>query len=293
MSLMVLLLATIVYTCNGSIPFVITAWDPEIDIIRNQTRHINSFSLVGRTVYHVELDGNHLYVTRGGIGMVNAALTTQAAIDKLRCKHVINAGIAGSMEHMNIGDVSILSRLSPYQENMYYAKVNVSTLTHNGRGNEDGGYGFMYINPSEIVKSGVSTYDLVRRTNPNMMNVARVASNYVSLTRCMDGVCLDTEPKLHVGGTGLSASAFLDNPDWRQWLNDNTDLDTEQDPIRTHDMESASVMHVCETNDIQCMVIRSTSDLAGADVGPNPDRKYVPIAAQNMFNVLRAVLKLL
>lgn len=58
--------------------------------------------------YEGTLDGASVVVVRSGIGKVNAALCTQILVDLFEVTHIINTGVAGSLNaKLDIGDILI------------------------------------------------------------------------------------------------------------------------------------------------------------------------------------------
>jgi adenosylhomocysteine nucleosidase len=70
-------------------------------------------------------------------------------------------------------------------------------------------------------------------------------------------LCVGTQPRVVVGGRGVSGTAFLANPEYRRYLFDEL-------RAQTVDMETASLAHVAHVNGIPYIAFRSLSDLAGA-----------------------------
>lgn len=69
--------------------------------------------------------------------------------------------------------------------------------------------------------------------------------------------CVSEQPRLIVGGRGVSGTAFLANPHYRTYL-------FEQLQAETVEMETAALAHVALSNGIPYIAFRSLSDLAGA-----------------------------
>ena len=56
--------------------------------------------------------------------MVNAAMTTQLAIDHFNITHILVSGIAGGVNpNLNIGDVVVLTQWAEYQEALFARKT--------------------------------------------------------------------------------------------------------------------------------------------------------------------------
>jgi hypothetical protein len=91
---------------------IVSAFDPELMAIEqaiipkkaeNKIEEVN-----GTRVRLVDLDGKHLYFFLSGMSMVNAALTTQMAVDHFQLDAIIFAGIAGAVDPaLHPGDVVV------------------------------------------------------------------------------------------------------------------------------------------------------------------------------------------
>ena len=71
-------------------------------------------------------------------------------------------------------------------------------------------------------------------------------------------LCVKTQPKVFVGGRGVSAPVFLANPHYRKYL-------FEQLQAQAFEMEGAALAHVAFANGVPYISFRSLSDLAGAE----------------------------
>src|SRR3546814_9800963 len=106
----------------------------------------------------------------------------------------------------------------------------------------------------------------------------------VHLSACdASGNCLPNEPRLVVGGNGVSGPAFMDNADLRKYL-------FESFHVNVLDMESAAVAQVAYSNGVPFIVFRALSDLAGGDAGKNQMQTFMNVAADNSVKVLLAFL---
>jgi len=71
----------------------------------------DSSRILGRWVYHGGLSGKDVVLAESGIGMTNAAMTTQAMLDRFHPKAVIFSGIAGGIDSsVHIGDITSAGR---------------------------------------------------------------------------------------------------------------------------------------------------------------------------------------
>jgi adenosylhomocysteine nucleosidase len=119
-----------------------------------------------------------------------------------------------------------------------------------------------------------------------MLAIARDVAAKTKLQRCHDNLCLLKDPRVVVGGNGVSGMAFVDNAKLREWA-----YATFQ--ARVLDMETAAVGHVAYANGVPFIAFRSLSDLAGGDPGQNQARAFYPLASENSATVVLAFLKAL
>ena len=90
-----------------------------------------------------------------------------------------------------------------------------------------------------------------------LLAAARRAAPGVVLDRCTaQDTCLQQDPRVVVGGPGVSGGAFVDNAAFREYAFATFGA-------RVLDMESAAVAHVAFANRVPFLAIRSLSDLAG------------------------------
>ena len=110
-------------------------------------------------------------------------------------------------------------------------------------------------------------------------------ANDAALARCTaEDKCLEAAPRIVVGGSGVSGSAFIDNAAFRTWA-------FKTFGARVLDMESAAVAHVAYANDVPFIAVRSLSDLAGGGEGANQMEVFLGRAAGNAASVVKALLR--
>ena len=118
-----------------------------------------------------------------------------------------------------------------------------------------------------------------------LLDGARRAAAQVSLERCTaEDACLGHEPRIVIGGPGVSGGAFVDNAGFRTWT-------FETFGARVLDMESAAVAHVAWANDVPFIAVRSLSDLAGGSGQGNQLEVFFRLAAGNAAAMVRALLR--
>ena len=87
---------------------IIGAMQVEIDLLVEQFTDARTTTVADITFQEGTLDGVPVAITRCGIGKVNAALTTQALIDRFSPALVINTGVAGALDAgLEIGDLVV------------------------------------------------------------------------------------------------------------------------------------------------------------------------------------------
>ncbi len=141
-------------------------------------------------------------------------------------------------------------------------------------------YGMVYPREVAIVKDG--------RQAPTRMPYFKVSPELYSAAQ--EAVAAMTPPKLgertvqmQVGGRGVTGSVFLDNRDYREWV-------WEVYQAEITDMESAAIGQVCTVNDVDWLVIRAVSDLAGGQHRENELDIYSVPASRFGTQLLFAVL---
>ena len=87
---------------------IIGAMDVEVKSLKEAMNIEETVERAGMTFCEGTLRNEHAVVVQSGVGKVNAALCTQILIDEFHVTHVINTGIAGSLDNrLNIGDIVV------------------------------------------------------------------------------------------------------------------------------------------------------------------------------------------
>ena len=131
---------------------------------------------------------------------------------------------------------------------------------------------FGYIHPEEmaVIKQG---WDQPKQmpyfsATTQLVELAKKAVKSVSPIKMPSGNPI----KIKVGGNGVTGSVFLDNAEYRNWLQRVYNAEVTE-------MESAAVGQVCFINNVDWVIIRSISDLAGAQHGKNVENVFDGIAS--------------
>ncbi|RPI28222.1 MAG: phosphorylase, partial [Chloroflexota bacterium] len=154
---------------------------------------------------------------------------------------------------------------------------------------EFGNFGMMFPQPVSVTRQGGKADAEETRfwfpVSEVMLEVARESASGASLEKCTpDRVCLEHDPKVVLGGNGVSGPTFVDNAEYRLWVWQTFQADA-------LDMESAAVAHVAYTNAVPFIAFRSLSDLAGGGPGENEIGTFFELAAGNSAAVVMAFLE--
>jgi adenosylhomocysteine nucleosidase len=215
--------------------------------------------------------------------MVNAAMTAQSALDHFEVAGIIFSGIAGGVNpDLNIGDVVVPAQWGQYQEQLFARETEHGWDVGRFQ-NEFGNYGMMF--PQSVSTTNGKSPDQEEQrfwfpVSSDMLETAKETSTYVQLNNCTStNKCLEHQPKIVVGGNGVSGPTFVDNASYREWVWQTFQADA-------LDMESAAVAHVAYANGVPFIVFRSLSDLAGGGPGENEIATFFQLAADNSADVV-------
>jgi Phosphorylase superfamily len=83
---------------------VMSAFPAELEPLLAEAHVIETIATGDRTCHVGELAGVRVVLVRAGIGLVNAATTTRAVLDRFQVSAIVFSGVAGS--RLDIGDVA-------------------------------------------------------------------------------------------------------------------------------------------------------------------------------------------
>lgn len=87
---------------------IIGAMELEVETLKSKMNYSNIVKKAGMEFYEGTLNGAQVVIVRCGVGKVNAALCVQILADVFNVTHVINTGVAGSLNaKLDIGDILI------------------------------------------------------------------------------------------------------------------------------------------------------------------------------------------
>jgi adenosylhomocysteine nucleosidase len=270
---------------------IISAFEPELATLRQKAQIERVEVLNGHSYYVGRLAGQEVVLLLSGYSMVNASMTTQTLLDHFRVREIIFSGIAGGVNPaLHIGDVVVPAQWGQYQEQLFARET-----AHGWDPGQHAGiftnFGMMFPRPVRVTPPGAAPDSPEERfwfsVDAASLAVARQVGDTVHLNRCTAaGDCLDTNPRVVVGGNGVSGPTFVDNAAYRQFAWETFQADA-------LDMETAAVATVAYVNNVPFIGFRSLSDLAGGGPGANEEAVFLKLAADNSATVVLAFLQAL
>jgi adenosylhomocysteine nucleosidase len=273
---------------------VISAFEPELVKLRASATITETRVIHGRSHHLGRLAGQDVVLLLSGFSMVNAAMTTQALLDRFHIVGIVFSGIAGGVNPgLNVGDVTVPARWGNYQESVFaretatgYAPA-LSTLPY-------ANFGMMFTRGTSVTLPAppAGQADTLERrfwfpVDPAALQTAQRVAGSARLARCTPaGACLAHEPRIVIGGNGVSGPTFVDNAAYRVWAWNTFQADA-------LDMETAAVAVVAFVNRVPYIAFRSLSDLAGGGPGANEAETFGRLAADNSAAVVIEYLKAL
>lgn len=268
---------------------VISAFPPELTALAAATSNQKRYTAAGVTFTTGELEGKPIVLFLSGVSMVNAAMTTQLALDRFNITRIVFSGIAGGVdESLDIGDVIVADQWSQNLETAFARETeNGFEISASMRNDDLPAFGMM-IPRSIMIARGDKPPERRRwfPVDPAMLETARAIASTAPLVRCVANQCLVRKPKVVVGGNGISAPVFLDNAAYRKYSRATFQA-------RVVDMESAAVAHVAYANGAPFIAFRSLSDLAGGGDEANEMHTFLKLASDNSASVVKAFVKAL
>jgi adenosylhomocysteine nucleosidase len=224
-------------------------------------------TVLGREVIIGTVSGQFIVLAETGVGMTNAAMTTQAMIDRYSPRCLLLTGIAGGIDtSVQIGDITAPS---------IWIEHDYGYL---------GGNGF----ESDSIKLYDAALGKMTRAREFYADGSLLAvAKQIIVDSLAFSLIGEREPTFQVGGTGVSGNQFIDNIEHRKWLN-------KEFAALVTDMESAAVAQVCTINGLPFLIFRSASDLAGGSGSSTADTEidqFFKVAARNSALVLLEYLE--
>ena len=286
---------------------IVAAYEPEINAIDHAFAQLSDAKIektltIKGVKYQVgHYKGEPVVIFTTGISVPNAAMTMQMALDYFPIERVVMMGIAGAINpEFNPGDIAVPERWYFHDESVYVNPEPKSTgefilpdyyenalAAYQTRRKQDPhspayeNYGFIHPEEMAVIKQG---WDSPRQmpyftATPKLVELTKQAIKNIKPIKMPSGHPIN----IKVGGNGVTGSVFLDNAQYRQWLQRVFDA-------QVAEMESAAVGQVCFVNDVDWIIIRSVSDLAGGQEGKNVENVFDGIASGTGTKLLLGLL---
>ncbi|WP_225207547.1 5'-methylthioadenosine/S-adenosylhomocysteine nucleosidase [Novosphingobium huizhouense] len=274
---------------------VMTAFRPEWNALVPAIKDAHEHTINGGTFLTGTLEGKPVILMQSGVSVVNAAMNTQAVLDRFAVKRIVFSGIAGGVDpKLSIGDVVVPEDWGQYLEASFARKTDGGWMPPD-KGDPESPANWNFIFPrGTIIGNAATPPKRIYRVpvDAALLDLARKVVPTITLERCVppsekmrpgSELCLPRTPKVEVGGTGVTAGIYADNAEFRIYLQKAWSA-------RVLDMESAAVMQVAYANQVPAIVFRSLSDLAGGDQHKNMEDTFEHLASVNSAHVVRAFL---
>jgi len=267
---------------------VMSAFAPEWQALKAATTAAKSHSVNGIEFVTGTLAGREVVLFLSGISMVNAAMSTQIALDRFDITGIVFSGIAGGVDPaLHVGDVVVAEQWSQYLEATFARDLgNNNWAVPPWQSRDTPNYGMIFPGPVEVRRTGAAAPEkkLWFAVDPGMLGAAAKIGD-VTLQHCTaTNTCLKTKPRLVVGGNGVSGQAFVDNARFREYVFATF-------KAQVLDMESAAVAMVAYANGVPFIAFRSLSDLAGGEHGGNEMATFMGLASTNAAVVVQRFLQ--
>jgi adenosylhomocysteine nucleosidase len=277
---------------------VITAFEPEWVALESAVKGAKAHHVNGLTILTGRMAGKPVVLLQSGVSMVNAAMNTQLVIDRFNVKRIVFSGIAGGIDpKLSIGDVVAPAQWNQYMEVALGRKKGDTYISPDlyDTPHPLPAYGMMI--PRDVMVGNASEKPTRHHwfmADAKLLALAGKVLARTTLARCLpkgekipqtvgisedEGRCLDHQPRLLVGGNGISGPAFADNAEYREYLFATFNA-------QVLDMETGATAQVAYANQVPFIAFRSLSDLAGGDSGPNQSWVFGRLAARNAASVV-------
>ena len=287
---------------------IVSAYSPEIKAINSAFSQRDDISITEElTIKGVKYQigtfkDEPIVIFTTGISVPNAAMTMQMALDYFPIDKVVMMGIAGAINpDFEPGDIAIPARWYFHDESVYvnpapnnegeYLLPNYYEQAlgrYKAREKTDPNapkyknFGMMHPEEMSVVKQG---WDIPKQmpyfsVTPQLLTLAQKAIETIDTIKMPSGKPID----IKIGGNGVTGSVFADNADYRVWLREVFNAEVTE-------MESAAVGQVCFVNEVDWIIIRSVSDLAGGQQGKNEENVFDAIASGTGTKLMIALME--
>lgn len=161
---------------------IIGAMELEVDTLKSHMQDVKITNKAGMSFFEGILNGTPAVIVKCGIGKVNAGICVQVLADLFQVTHVINTGVAGSLQaQIDIGDIVVST-------DALYHDMDVTSL----------GY-----KPGEIPQLGLEF-----KADENLISLAKTS-------------CEEVNPDIHVfEGRVVSGDQFISSRESKNNINE-------------------------------------------------------------------------
>lgn len=251
---------------------ILSAIRPELASLREALAETRQTRIAGRFAVSGRLDGRQVVLAEAGIGKVNTAVTATLLVERFRCRVIVFTGVAGGLDpSLRIGDVIIADRCIQHDAGV----VESEGLRCYQPGHVP------FFNPTRRL-GFPAPVDLLGRTRSRLKGFQLPALSHGAGGEDAGGE--DKAPRV-VFGTVLTGDQFINSESERDRLH------REFESLAV-EMEGGSLAQTAEMLGIDHLVIRSLSDLAGAESTVDFSQFLEEVAA-NSVRVVRHLLPVL
>ena len=265
---------------------LMSAFEPEWTSLQADLQNAERTTVNGTEFVTGTLSGQEVVLFLSGVSMVNAAMTTQAALDRFDVSAIVFSGIAGGIDpSLNIGDVVVAEDWGNWLEGAMARETADGFALPGFLNSPFPNKGMIFTRETTVASDrGAPETRFWFPADPALLDTARKVAATTPLAPCnAANVCLREAPQVRVGGKAVSGSSFMDNADLRNWIFDTFDA-------QVVDMESAAVAQVAWANEVPFIAFRSLSDLAGGGEGENEIGVFMSLASDNSASLVKAFL---
>ncbi len=241
---------------------IIGAMDEEIALLQDKIENPSEETIAGIRFIKGKLYQRPVVVVKGGIGKVNATMTTTLLLDHFKPTEVIFTGIAGGLHpDLQIGDIVIARKTVQH---------DFGQITEEGRQVWETWHGVsgkknpLYFPADTRLLKFAKTADVA--LEPVIVTEHQAATN----------------PRIKIG-TVATGDVFVASTAMKAELLAQFDADAVE-------MEGAAVAQVCYQWEVPCLIIRSISDGADEDAGVS-FQEFAEVAARNAALLVIALVK--
>ena len=190
-----------------------SAFAPEWEALRAALEDAEEHVVHGHRFVTGTLEGRPVVLYLSGISMVNAAMTTQMALDRFALGGIVFSGIAGGVDPaLDIGDVVVAERWGPYLDAVFARETDGAFAVPPWMSSDFAPHGMIYTRGVEVLRDGLDEPEarFWFPVHEPWLAVAREVAGAVALEDCGEGgACLSEPPEVVVGGNGVSGSVFV------------------------------------------------------------------------------------